>query len=136
MYTLSAKALYGVTALVELAENYRSGPIQIRDLALRGGIPQHYLEQILSVLKRSGVVRSHRGARGGYELMRHPDEVSLRQVLEELEGPLQVAPGTNGDPLRPLWDGLEVHISAYLERSLGDVIRERRAAAADADFMI
>lgn len=136
MYTLSAKALYGVTALVELAENFRSGPIQIRDLAGRGGIPQHYLEQILSVLKRSGIVRSHRGAHGGYELVQHPDDVTLQAVLVELEGPLQVAPGTNGDALRELWEGLERHIETYLSRSLGDVIRDRRAATADADFMI
>ena len=87
MFTLSAKAIYGVTAVVELAQHYRSGPIQIRDIASRHEIPQHYLEQILSTLKRSGLVRSYRGARGGYELTAPPDSITsvfscaMRQIM-------------------------------------------------------
>ncbi|MFW5693692.1 MAG: RrF2 family transcriptional regulator [Alkalispirochaeta sp.] len=137
MFTLSSKAIYGVTALVELAHHYRSGPVQIRDIATRHEMPQHYLEQILSALKRTGMVRSYRGARGGYELTRHPDTISLLDVLTELEGPLVVATNQQGrQPLAVFWDGLQERIRGFLTQSLGDLIRLQSAAGTDADFMI
>ncbi len=137
MFSLSSKAIYGVTALVELAHHYRSGPVQIRDIATRHEIPQHYLEQILSALKRTGIVRSYRGARGGYELTRHPDTISLLDVMTELEGPLVVATNQQGrEPLAVFWDGLQDHIREYLTQSLGDLIRLQTSATTDADFMI
>ncbi|HKK47841.1 MAG TPA: Rrf2 family transcriptional regulator [Alkalispirochaeta sp.] len=137
MFSLSSKAIYGVTALVELSHHYRSGPVQIRDIATRHEIPQHYLEQILSALKRTGIVRSYRGARGGYELTRHPDTISLLDVLTELEGPLGIATNQQGrEPLAVLWDGLQDHIREFLTQSLGDLIRLQAAATTDADFMI
>tara|TARA_B100000614_G_scaffold227662_1_gene218964 strand:- start:51 stop:461 length:411 start_codon:yes stop_codon:yes gene_type:complete len=136
VFTLSAKAIYGVTAVVELAQHYRSGPIQIRDIASRHEIPQHYLEQILSTLKRSGLVRSYRGARGGYELTAPPDSIALRAVLTELEGPLSVAPAGPGTSLRPLWDDLAAHIDGFLEQSLGDILRRQTSTRVDADFII
>lgn len=137
MFSLSSKAIYGVTALVELAHHHRSGPVQIRDIATRHEIPQHYLEQILSALKRSGIVRSYRGARGGYELTRHPDTISLLDIMTELEGPLSVANNPQGrQPLAFLWDDMQDHIRKFLSQSLGDLIRLQTAATADADFMI
>ncbi|MCG8480016.1 MAG: Rrf2 family transcriptional regulator [Spirochaetales bacterium] len=137
MFSLSAKGVYGAAALVELAEHYRSGPIQIRDIASRNDIPQHYLEQILSGLKRTGLVRSYRGAQGGYELTRHPDTIRLVELLSELEGPLSVTPsGQSADNLAFLWGDLEQHIAAFLNRSLGDVMREKARRNQTVDFVI
>lgn len=137
MFSLSSKAIYGVTALVELAHHFRSGPVQIRDIASRHEIPQHYLEQILSALKRTGIVRSYRGARGGYELTRHPDTISLLDIMTELEGPLVVATHQQGrEPLAVFWDGLQEHIREFLTQSLGDLIRLQTAGNSDADYMI
>jgi Rrf2 family cysteine metabolism transcriptional repressor len=122
---------------VELAHHFRSGPVQIRDIATRHEIPQHYLEQILSALKRTGIVRSYRGARGGYELTRHPDSISLLDIMTELEGPFCVATNQQGrEPLAFLWDGMQAHIESFLTQSLGDLIRIQTAATTDADFMI
>ncbi|MFP3960146.1 MAG: RrF2 family transcriptional regulator [Spirochaetaceae bacterium] len=137
MFTLSSKAVYGVTAMVELAHHYRSGPLQIRDIAARHDIPQHYLEQILGTLSRSGLVRSYRGPRGGYELTRHPDAITLFEVLTELEGPPAVLPtGLTGTPLRELWEDLQEHIAGYMSRSLGDIARRQTEGLIDADFVI
>tara|TARA_B100000614_G_scaffold158995_1_gene140791 strand:+ start:225 stop:635 length:411 start_codon:yes stop_codon:yes gene_type:complete len=136
MFTLSAKAIYGLTAVVELAHQYRSGPVQIRDIASRHEIPRHYLEQILNTLKRSELVRSHRGAHGGYELTAHPDSISLRAVLTELEGPLAVAHVGPAASLQPLWDDLAAHIDGFLAQSLDDVMRRRITGQVDQDFII
>ena len=90
MFTVSAKGVYGLLAVVELARGYRGASIQIRDIAQRRGIPQHYLEQILVVLKKAGYVESFRGAQGGYALASDPRELTVEEVLTTLEGPLQV----------------------------------------------
>lgn len=137
MFSLSSKSVYGVAALVELAAAYRAGPVQIRDIADRNKIPQHYLEQILGVLKKSGMLRSYRGAQGGYELAKHPDTVRLIDILSELEGPLAVTTGGEvAESLAFLWDDLEDHIATYLARSLGQILREKRADRGEEDFII
>ncbi len=137
MFTLSSKGVYGVAALLELAEYYRSGTLQIRDIAERRHIPQHYLEQILVTLKRAGFIQSFRGARGGYALSRHPDSIRLLEVLTTLEGPLALTgPGQTAEDTAFLWDDLEQHIATYLSRSLGDVLREKSQRAGDQDFII
>ena len=137
MFTLSSKGIYGTAALLELAEYYRSGTLQIRDIAERRHIPQHYLEQILVSLKRAGFIVSFRGARGGYALTRHPDSIRLLDVLTTLEGPLSISPpGQTAENTAFLWDGLEQHIASYLERSLGDILREKSKLTADQDFII
>jgi Rrf2 family transcriptional regulator, cysteine metabolism repressor len=137
VFSLSSKAVYGVAALLELAASYRAGPLQIRDIAERNKIPQHYLEQILAGLKKSGLLRSYRGAQGGYELAKHPDTVRLIDILAELEGPLKITPGGEvAESLAFLWDDLEDHIATYLTRSLGQILREKRARRGDQDFII
>ena len=68
MFSLSAKGVYGLTALLDLAAHRSRPSVQIRDIAERHSIPQHYLEQILVALKKAGYVTSFRGAQGGYAL--------------------------------------------------------------------
>ena len=84
---LSSRSRYGLRAILELAVDYGKGPLQIRTIAEREDISNKYLEQLISLLKSSGLVRSVRGPRGGYELTRPPGEVRLDEVFTTLEGP-------------------------------------------------
>ncbi len=84
---LSSKSEYCLSALIELADLYASGqPLQIRQIAKRQNIPERYLEQLLLLLKRGGLVRSQRGMNGGYLLARAPQEISLLEVIRCIEG--------------------------------------------------
>jgi Rrf2 family protein len=84
---LSCKSEYALLALLELATQYQSGePLQIRQIAAQQNIPDRYLEQLLATLRRGGVVKSQRGAKGGYILAREPWKITLLDVLNCLEG--------------------------------------------------
>ena len=84
---ISAKTEYACIAMLELASGYGTGrPIRIRRIAERHQIPPRFLVQILLQLKGAGLVASTRGAAGGYHLVRPPEEVSLGEVMELIEG--------------------------------------------------
>ncbi|MEI6828639.1 MAG: Rrf2 family transcriptional regulator [Synechococcaceae cyanobacterium ELA445] len=83
----SAKTEYGLVALVELASIHASGGVlQVAEIALRQNIPDRYLEQMLTSLRRGGILRSIRGPKGGYQLLRTPAEVLVAEVVNCLEG--------------------------------------------------
>lgn len=87
---LSSKVEYGLLALMALARSYdRNEPLQICQIASQQEIPDRYLEQLLATLRRGGLVRSQRGARGGYYLARPPWQITLLDVKTCLEGPAQ-----------------------------------------------
>jgi Rrf2 family transcriptional regulator, cysteine metabolism repressor len=79
---------YGAHAVIELASHYGQGPLQCAEIAARQKIPEAYLDQILSSLRRVGIVRSVRGPHGGHELARDPRELTLGDVVTALEGPV------------------------------------------------
>ncbi|HEY9618687.1 MAG TPA: Rrf2 family transcriptional regulator [Microcoleaceae cyanobacterium] len=84
---LSCKNEYALLALIELTAHYQGGePLQIRQISALQKIPDRYLEQVLATLRRSGLVRSQRGARGGYVLAREPWKISLLEVMNSLDG--------------------------------------------------
>ena len=84
---ISAKTEYACIAMLELAERYGSGePVRIRSIADEHGVPPRFLVQILLQLKGAGLVTSTRGASGGYQLVRPPDEISLGEVMSVIEG--------------------------------------------------
>jgi Rrf2 family protein len=85
---VSTKGDYGVRALVELAHRYGQGPVQSAEIAARQEIPEPYLDQLLTQLRRAGFIRSVRGPQGGHALIREPDEVKLSEVMSALEGSL------------------------------------------------
>ena len=85
---ISTKGDYGVRALVELANHYGEGPIQSAEIAGRQSIPEPYLDQLLTTLRRAGLIRSVRGPQGGHALIREPYEVKLSEALIALEGSL------------------------------------------------
>lgn len=84
----SAKTEYAAIAMLELAAAYASGePVRIRQIAAEHQIPARFLVQILLQLKGAGLVASTRGAAGGYQLARPPEEITLAEVLAVIEGP-------------------------------------------------
>ncbi|MFO0729790.1 MAG: Rrf2 family transcriptional regulator [Nitrospiraceae bacterium] len=84
----SKKSEYGLRALLELYDTYGGRVLQRQEIAERQNIPVEFLEQILLALKRAGLLASRRGLRGGYQLIKPPDEITLGQVIRILDGPL------------------------------------------------
>jgi Rrf2 family transcriptional regulator, cysteine metabolism repressor len=85
---LSMRSDYGARAVIDLARHYNQGPVQSADIAARQSIPEAYLEQLLTTLRKSGLIRSTRGPHGGHELARGPAEITFLDVVSALEGPL------------------------------------------------
>lgn len=85
---LSTRSRYGLRAILELAMEYGTGPLQIKVIAKRQDISNKYLEQLMAILKSSGLVRSVRGAKGGYILAKEPREIRVSDIFSALEGPL------------------------------------------------
>ena len=89
------KVTYGIMASIELARHDRSTPLQAKAIAARQGIPSRFIEQILQGLKRAGLVRSLRGAQGGYTLAQDPTQITLAELVNSMNGSEPTA-DTNG----------------------------------------
>jgi Rrf2 family transcriptional regulator, cysteine metabolism repressor len=85
---ISTKGDYGVRALIELAHHYGEGPLQSAEIAARQRIPEPYLDQLLTTLRKAGFIRSVRGPQGGHALVLRPEEIRLSDVIRSLEGSL------------------------------------------------
>ncbi|MCE5250832.1 Rrf2 family transcriptional regulator [bacterium] len=88
MLKLSTRGLYGIKALYELANNFGKKPVNIRAMSERHGMPVPFLEQVLYLLKKRGLVISKRGINGGYMLARPPEEITIGDAVRALEGPI------------------------------------------------
>ena len=140
---LSCKSEYALLALLELATHYQSGePLQIRQIAAQQNIPDRYLEQLLASLRRCGLVRSQRGAKGGYVLARDPWKITLLDVMCCLEGldtqtsENDIAPKTvESAVVREIWqEGLQAANSVLQKYTLQDLC-EKRDARRQLDIM-
>ncbi len=110
----SAKTRYGLLALMEMAAQQETGGpgrLTTKEIALRQGIPERFLEQQITALKNAGLVISHRGAHGGCSLARRAEDITVLQVIEALEGsPLElervegVESDAVGGAIRELWE--------------------------------
>lgn len=87
---ISTKGRYGLRAMVDLAVYSKGGHVALFNIAERQGVSTNYLEQVFSVLRKSKLVKSVKGAQGGYELSEDPAELKVGQILRVLEGPLTV----------------------------------------------
>lgn len=85
---LSTKGRYGLKAMFDLAMNYGDTPVSLTTIAARQGVSVNYLEQLISPLRKAGFVKSVRGAQGGYLLSVDPGELTVKEILVVLEGPL------------------------------------------------
>ena len=131
---VSAKADYGMRALLELAAVYEASPTRLvkgEAIATAQGVPLKFLEGILRQLRQAGIVASQRGAEGGYRLDRNPADVSIADVVRALDGPLAAVRGQRpedleyhgaSEHLREVWVAVRVAMRHVLERiSLADV---------------
>jgi Rrf2 family protein len=129
----TAKADYAVRAAVELAAVGTDAPVKADQIADAQSIPLNFLENILSELRRAGIVESRRGAAGGYLLARPAEEISLADVIRAVEGPLANVRGISPDAveytgsaerLRDVWVALRASVRTVLEHvTLADVAR-------------
>ena len=127
---VSAKADYAVRAAVELAAA-ESPPVKGEAISQAQEIPLKFLENILGELRHAGLVRSQRGADGGYWLARPADEITLADVIRAVEGPLASVRGSSPEelkyggtaaPLGKLWVAVRANLRAVLESvTLADV---------------
>ena len=85
---LSTRSHYGLKAMFDLAQNYGSGPIPLKTVAQRQNLSDHYLEQLIAMLRKAGLVKSVRGAQGGYVLAREPSAINVGDIIRALEGPI------------------------------------------------
>ncbi|MBX9792104.1 MAG: Rrf2 family transcriptional regulator [Pirellulales bacterium] len=120
---VSAKTEYACLAMLDLAASHGRGePVRIRDIADHHGIPSRFLVQILLQLKGAGMVNSTRGASGGYQLSREPEEVSLADVVSVIEGPREVATAAAaGSPVAKVLAGVWNEISAAEDAHLREI---------------
>jgi len=93
---LSTKGRYGVRAMVDLASNYGGAPVSIKTISRRENLSEYYLEQLFSPLRRANVIRSIRGAQGGYVLCKPPNEITVGDIMTILEGPIEIADCIDG----------------------------------------
>lgn len=99
MPLISSKGVYGLTAMHELSKNKKDKPMQIREISTIANIPQNYLEQLLSKLRRANLVISVRGSKGGYHLARKAEDIKVLDILLVLEDDLKIADNKCSNPI-------------------------------------
>ena len=135
---VSTKGDYGIRALIELAHRYGDArPTQSADIASRQRIPESYLEQLLTTLRRAGFIRSVRGPQGGHALIRDPNQIRVSEVLEALEGPVLLSDcldegsscsKNGGCAQRDMWAAVRDAVLGVLDTtSIADLAQRDRA---------
>jgi Rrf2 family transcriptional regulator, cysteine metabolism repressor len=123
---VSTRAEYGFRALLDLATHFGEGPIQTHTIAERQGLPEPYLNQLMSTLRQAGLVMSKRGPSGGHVLSKPPHEISLREAFSVLEGTTSPwwcvevedpdCEYAEGCGLRPVWRAIQSAAEGVLDR--------------------
>ena len=131
---LNTKSRYAVMALADMASFKNNKPISLRDISLRQSISILYLEQIFLKLKRNNIVKSTRGIKGGYVLVKNPKQIKLSEIFLALDENVKTIgcekhskKGCNGRSSKCithyLWDELDMHINTFFEnKNLNDLI--------------
>jgi Rrf2 family iron-sulfur cluster assembly transcriptional regulator len=143
---VSTRGDYASRALLSLAlHGGGSAPTSVRDIAVRTGLPQPYLEQILLALKGAGIVKSKRGVGGGYVLAAPPERIKLSQIVSAVDGP--IVAGDFGEPhqdgacehegqcaLLAVWADMSKHMRAYLDSfSLADMVQRAEGSSSSTE---
>jgi Rrf2 family cysteine metabolism transcriptional repressor len=90
MFSLTKKIDYGLELMIFLAKNYGQGPLSLRQIAKKKKLPFKYLEQVVIPLREAGLIEAKEGKGGGYFLKKKPAKISIAQIAEALEGPVEV----------------------------------------------
>jgi len=136
MMRISTKGRYGARLMLELALHYEKGTVLLKDIAKNQEISEGYLEHLLPVLKAAGLITSSRGAHGGYTLARDPSKITLKDVVQSLEGSLSpvecvdtsaVCQRIKSCVTRDVWKELGEKISQTLDSvTLKDMIERQK----------
>lgn len=122
MAGISTKGLYGLAAMYELSQVSSGNPMQIKEISANGNIPHNYLEQLLSSLRKAGLVKSVRGAYGGYFLGRKAEDITVLEVLEILEGSLcKMEIKTSSPVLEMFWHDTHSKVQELFSLKLSDL---------------
>ncbi|KLU62851.1 HTH-type transcriptional regulator CymR [Peptococcaceae bacterium CEB3] len=133
---LSTRGRYGLKAMFDLAVHMGEGPVSLKSIAERQDISEHYLEQLIAGLRKAGLVKSVRGAQGGYVLGREPAKIRVGDVIRVLEGPIApVDCVSEEDPeccakaehcvTRTIWEKVRDSISEVLDSiTLEDMVKD------------
>lgn len=135
---LSTKGRYGLKMMFELAKQYGSGTMSLRDIAKNQQLSETYLEQLISHLKKVGLVNSVRGAQGGYELSKAPIEITVGEIIRTLEGPLAPSDCVLDDEpecgragycvTRPIWEKIMDSINSVIDSiTLQDMVNDYKS---------
>jgi len=130
--SITSKSRYAVVAMAELA---RSGerPVPIKEVAERRGIPEQFLEQLFSTLRRAGLLTSHRGMKGGYTLSRPADEIAVLEVVQTLDGKV----GQEADEAGGIWaDGVAALRNVFGQTTIAEVARREAEDAGAGMYFI
>jgi Rrf2 family transcriptional regulator, cysteine metabolism repressor len=134
---LSTKGRYGVKAMFELALHHGQDPVSIKTIAEKQKISDYYLEQLFGSLRKAGLINSIRGAQGGYVLSRPPSEITVANILNVLEGPIEISDCLSDDEMncsrinycatRLLWMKISDSVNDVIDSiSLQDMINDYR----------
>jgi len=142
---ISTKIRYGARAMLELAYHYGEGPIELKEIATRENISLKYLEQVINPLRGAGLVKAARGSKGGYSLAKPPSEICLYDVVETLEGPLNLLECLRDSKVcqkvpscvtRDIWQEVSEAISKiFYSVTLEDMVNRKREKEANNSSM-
>lgn len=133
---LPTRTRYGIRAILELADQYDKGPLQLKNIAKHQDISIKYLEQIMTILKAGKLIRSIRGPKGGYILAKAPNQIKLSDVFYCLEGPVATVECVEDESYcarafdcmaRQLWTKVNEAISSVLQSiTLKDLVEQAK----------
>lgn len=133
---LSTRARYGTRLMLELALNFKKGTVFLKDIAAREEISEKYLSHLVIPLRASGLISSSRGAHGGYRLAKSPSQITLKEIVQTLEGGISfvecvknpsVCPRVSKCATRGIWEKLDKKISDALSSiNLADLMNSQK----------
>ena len=130
MISITTKSPYALHALVELQRRGDAVPVPIAELARRRDIPVQFLEQLFATLRRAGLLRSQRGVKGGYSFARPAEEITVLEVVEQLDGPL------GADASGVFAEAAEAARTVLREQSIADVAEAQAQATGATMYFI
>jgi len=125
MLAITSKSPYAVRALVELARRGDDQPVPIGEIAKARGIPVQFLEGLFATLRRAGLLASQRGVKGGYRFARSPEEITVLEITELLDGELGTGPCAGDE----VWTDATAALTTVLRAATIADLAEREAAA-------